>query len=80
MSSDLPVPPFPAPAGAALRAIIEMAMEALENGETDVRGAAEYAAVHGWLEGHLEGEGCESDCRHNVRWQLLHYPDSRESA
>jgi hypothetical protein len=29
----------------------------------DARGAVDYAAVHSWLEGHLDGEGCDADCR-----------------
>ncbi len=72
---DTPVPPYPAPDNPLLRHVVEQAIERLESGETDILGAVRYAALHGWLEGHLEGEGCEADCRHNERWQDLRYPD-----
>ncbi len=71
----VPVPPYPAPDDQTLGLIIERAMECLESGEADVRGAVRYAALHGWLEGHLEGEACEADCLDDQRWQDLPYPD-----
>lgn len=40
--------------------LVQQALDALERGETDVAGAILHAAVHGWAEGHIEGEdGCD---------------------
>jgi hypothetical protein len=68
------VPPFPDPEDPAVRAIIDMAMEALGTGELDAQGAVRYAAVHGWLEGHLEGEECKANCVADPAWQDRRYP------
>ena len=62
MARELPAPPFPTPDGTALELIVAMAMQYLEDDQLDVRGAVHYAAMHGWLEGHLEGESCGADC------------------
>jgi hypothetical protein len=59
--------------------IVDMALEGLDAGETDVRGAVRYAAVHAWLEGHLEGETCTGKCVLENRWQNLPYPEGRDS-
>jgi hypothetical protein len=60
------VPPFPAADNNSLELIIvAMTMQHLEDGEVDVLGAVRYAAIHGWLEGHLEGE---ADCVRDPRW------------
>jgi hypothetical protein len=47
---------FPHPESDALRIIIENAMADYETGEVNVRGAVLHTAVHGWYEGHIEGE------------------------
>jgi hypothetical protein len=73
--TTLPVPPYPAPDNRKLSIIIGQAMERVDAGETDVRGAIRHAAVQAWLEGHLEGEACDRACRDDHRWQQLPYPD-----
>lgn len=52
----MPSPPFPSPDSDALRVILEDTMKSYDDGEVDVRGAILHAAVHGWYEGHIEGE------------------------
>jgi hypothetical protein len=37
--------------------------------------AVRYAAIHGWLEGHLEGEECEADCVRHPRWKDRGHPE-----
>lgn len=69
MSEEVPSPPYPNPHdNAVLRAVVANAIEALESGELDARGAILHAAVHGWLEGHLEGEECSQGCIRDPRW------------
>jgi hypothetical protein len=77
-TTRLAVPPFPAHDDGALDLIVDMAIDGLHSGDTDVRGAVRYAAVHAWLEGHLEGETCTGNCASRIRWQRLPYPDGRD--
>jgi hypothetical protein len=59
----MPQPPFPAPDSAVLRVIVANAIESMRAGEADAEQAILHAAVHGWYEGHIEGEdscpGCD---------------------
>ena len=75
MAGPPPVPPFPAADNNSLELIVEMAMQHLEDSEVDVRGAVRYAAIHGWLEGHLEGEECEADCVRHPHWKDRGHPE-----
>jgi len=79
IAREPPVPPFPAPDDRRLELIVLMAIQCLDDAELDLRGAVHYAAVHGWLEGHLEGEACDADCLHNLGWQSVPYPDRPDS-
>jgi hypothetical protein len=72
-----PVPPFPAPDNKSLELIVAMTIQHLGDGEVDVLGAVRYAAIHGWLEGHLEGEECEADCVCDPRWHRRGHPEGR---
>lgn len=60
---QMPHPPFPDPDSALLRIIVGNALEAIRTGEASVEQAVLHAAVHGWYEGHIEGEdvcpGCD---------------------
>jgi hypothetical protein len=47
----MPHPPFPDPDSALLRVIVANAVEAIL-----------HAAVHGWYEGHIEGEDACPGC------------------
>jgi hypothetical protein len=60
----MPSPPFPSPDSDALRVIVVDTMKSYEDGEVDVRGAILHAAVHGWYEGHIEGEDVCPGCDH----------------
>jgi hypothetical protein len=60
----IPSPPFPHPESDVLRIIVENAIADYEAGEIDVRGAVLHAAVHGWYEGHIEGEDVCAGCEH----------------
>jgi len=63
MESDrMPSPPFPAPDSPVLWMIIENSLRAYNAGEVDVRGAIVHAAVHGWYEGHAQGEDACPGC------------------
>lgn len=56
----MPSPPFPDPDSLLLKIVVDGAIEAYRSGEVSAEGAILHAAVHGWYEGHLEGEdGCE---------------------
>jgi hypothetical protein len=63
--SELPHPPFPDPDSAVLHLIVRNAVDAMRTAGVTAEQAILHAAVHGWYEGHLEGEdacpGC--DCR-----------------
>ena len=72
-----PVPPFPAPDNHGVELIVAMTVQQLEEGEVDVLGAVRYAAIHGWLEGHLEGEECEAGCVRDPRWKDRGHPEGR---
>jgi hypothetical protein len=62
-NGPMPSPPFPKPDSDALWLIVQNTMREYEEGVVGVRGAVLHAAVHGWFEGHLEGEdscpGCD---------------------
>lgn len=60
------VRPSPGHESCALGLVVDMAMEYLDDGELDVRGAVHDAAMHGWFEGHLEGETCDRNCRRKL--------------
>jgi hypothetical protein len=61
-ASPMPSPPFPSP-DAILRVIVGNAIASVHSGESTVEEAILHAAVHGWYEGHIEGEdrcpGCD---------------------
>lgn len=56
--------PFPDPKSPILALIVKTALAARRSGEATERDAIVYAAVNGWMEGHIEGEddcaGCHS--------------------
>ncbi|MFF2819417.1 hypothetical protein ACFVT9_28330 [Kitasatospora cineracea] len=62
-ASPMPSPPFPQPDSAPLFVIVRNAVEAVRTGEASVEEAILHAAVHGWYEGHIQGEdecpGCD---------------------
>jgi hypothetical protein len=62
--NPMPSPPYPSPDSDALRVILAETMKSYEDGEVDVRGAILHAAVHGWYEGHIEGEDACPGCNH----------------
>lgn len=49
-------PPFPSPDNAVLRVVVGNAIASVPNGEASVEEAILHAAVHGWYEGHIQGE------------------------
>jgi hypothetical protein len=51
-----PHPPFPHPDSKLLDVIVTNSLDAFRAGEVDAEGAIMHAAVHGWYEGHVEGE------------------------
>ncbi|MFE4826730.1 hypothetical protein [Streptomyces sp. NPDC056672] len=61
--SPMPSPPFPSPDSTVLRVIVGNAIASVETGEATVHEAILNAAVHGWYEGHIQGEdecpGCD---------------------
>ncbi|MCI4039939.1 hypothetical protein [Streptomyces sp. TRM75563] len=61
--SQMPSPPFPATDNAVLGLIVGGAIESVRSGEATVEEAILHAAVHGWYEGHVQGEdecpGCD---------------------
>jgi hypothetical protein len=63
MSEEMPSPPFPDPGSQVLQLIVTRAIEAMRSGEATAEEAILHAAVHGWYEGHVQGEdacpGCE---------------------
>jgi hypothetical protein len=79
VDGQMPSPPFPDRLSPVLQQIVATAMEAYRSGEANVESAIRFAAVHGWYEGHIEGEdvcgGCDfrgQDPDH-ARW-LRSYP------
>ena len=63
MSEQMPSPPFPDPMSPVLAHVIQEALEAYERGEADVPAVVLHAAVHGWYEGHIEGEDACTGCQ-----------------
>ena len=59
-----PSPPFPEPDSEILRLIIAYALKAYQAGEVDLAGAVTHAAVHGWYEGHIQGEDACPGCQY----------------
>ena len=61
--SPMPSPPFPSADNAVLRLIVGNAIASVRNGTASVEEAILHAAVHGWYEGHIQGEdvcpGCD---------------------
>lgn len=61
--SPMPSPPYPSLESTLLRVIVGNAIASVESGEADWKDAVLHAAVHGWYEGHIEGEdtcpGCD---------------------
>ncbi|WP_093807873.1 hypothetical protein [Streptomyces sp. Ncost-T6T-1] len=55
-ASPMPSPPFPSPDNAVLRVIVGSAIASVRSGEASVEEAILHAAVHGWYEGHIQGE------------------------
>lgn len=55
-------PPFPHPDSKLLKVIIDNSINAMRLGEVDAEGAIVHAAVHGWYEGHIEGEDICPGC------------------
>lgn len=50
--------------------IINNSIDALRAGEVDAEGAIAHAAVHGWYEGHIEGEDLCPGCTHRGDMEL----------
>jgi hypothetical protein len=60
--SPMPSPPFPSPDNTVLRLLVRNAIESVQNGTATVQEAVLHAAVHGWYEGHIEGEDSCPGC------------------
>jgi hypothetical protein len=58
----MPSPPFPDPNSPVLRLIVTSAVEALRSGQATAEQAVLHAAVHGWYEGHIQGEDACPGC------------------
>lgn len=58
----MPSPPFPDPDSSVLRLIVTSAVEALRSGQATAEQAVLHAAVHGWYEGHIQGEDACPGC------------------
>ncbi|MFE6919025.1 hypothetical protein [Streptomyces rubiginosohelvolus] len=52
----MPSPPFPSPDNAVLQVVVGNAIASVRSGEASVEEAVLHAAVHGWYEGHIQGE------------------------
>ncbi|MER7750880.1 hypothetical protein [Kitasatospora sp. NPDC097643] len=61
-ASPRPSPPFPAPDSAVLALIVANAINSVTSGEATIEQAILHAAVHGWYEGHIEGEDARPGC------------------
>ncbi len=68
--SPMPHPPFPNPDSQILKLIVDNTINAMRSGEVDAEGAILHAAVHGWYEGHIEGEDVCPGC--NFRGDMPH--------
>jgi hypothetical protein len=59
----MPSPPFPSPDATVLQVIVGNAIASVRSGEATMEEAILHPAVHGWYEGHIEGEdrcpGCD---------------------
>ncbi|MFJ3300138.1 hypothetical protein [Streptomyces bacillaris] len=55
-ASPMPSPPFPSPDSAVLRLVVGNAIASVRSGEASMEEAILHAAVHGWYEGHIQGE------------------------
>ncbi len=59
----MPSPPFPQPDSAPLFVIVRSSVESVRTGGASIEEAILHAAVHGWYEGHIQGEdecpGCD---------------------
>jgi hypothetical protein len=62
MSEEMPSPPFPDPDSPVLKLIVTRAIEAMRTGEATAEQAILHAAVHGWYEGHIQGEDACPGC------------------
>jgi hypothetical protein len=60
--SPMPSPPFPSPDNGVLRVVVGNAIASVRNGEASVEEAILHAAVHGWYEGHIQGEDACPGC------------------
>ncbi len=60
--SQMPHPPFPDPDSAVLRLIVRNAIDSMQTEGLTVEHAILHAAVHGWYEGHIEGEDACPGC------------------
>jgi hypothetical protein len=58
----MPSPSFPDPDSPVLRLIVTSAVEALRSGQATAEQAVLHAAVHGWHEGHIQGEDACPGC------------------
>jgi len=58
----MPSPPFPDRESAVLKLIVENAINAMNSGEATPESAILHAAVHGWYEGHIQGEDACPGC------------------
>jgi hypothetical protein len=58
----MPSPPFPDPGSPVLRLIVTSAVEALRSGQATAEQAVLHAALHGWYEGHIQGEDACPGC------------------
>ena len=63
MSDLAPSPPFPDPSSPLLELIVAEALELFQR-DGDVGAALRHAAVHGWCEGHIEGEDDCAGCHY----------------
>jgi len=61
MSGEMPSPPFPDPGSAVLQLIVTRAIEA-QSDKATAEQAILHAAVHGWYEGHIQGEDACPGC------------------
>jgi hypothetical protein len=63
LDGPMPSPPFPDRDNTVLKMIVNNAISAMRSGEATAEAAILRAAVHGWYEGHIEGEdkwpGCD---------------------
>jgi hypothetical protein len=58
----MPSPPFPDPLSPLLQLVVDDTLKALQAGDITPEQAVLHAAVHGWYEGHIEGEDACGGC------------------